>query len=189
MKLIGDDITSVTHAYFSNTHTWFPIISQKRLYQRADNTIDTSLALLILCMKLISESTDTTHPSDSTLYQSARQIAAALEDTSIISLSLLQSIVMIALYEVGHGVFPAAYLTVGRAARLGMMMGLHCRNAQRTTQLYKPADSWTLCEEGRRTWWAVLVLDRLVVSHLLSSAHPLLSPGSPQSNTQRNTCP
>jgi len=161
-ELIGHDVHSICHRYFATTHTWFPFVSPKRVYQRvdSDSTTDAGLALLLLCMKLDSMPCGELRPAESTLYQAARRYVSALEDTSTVSLCLLQALVMIALYELGHGIFPAVFLTVGRAARLGVLMSLHCRNFARSTQLLKPSGTWTPREEERRTWWATLVLER-----------------------------
>jgi hypothetical protein len=110
-------------------------------------------------MKLISEPLH--NPGDSALsplYFATKSFHSRLETCSFISLQLLQCITIIAVYEVAHGIYPAAYLSIGHAARLGMMMGLHdTKNANR---FFKKADTWTSCEEERRTWWTVVILDR-----------------------------
>lgn len=158
--LIGTDIGSVCRHYFSTTHTWFPFVSQKRTYHLLDGTIDDSLALLLVCMKLVSKHSMLGIPANDVLYKTAKHLFLTLESTTVTSVLILQSLVLIALYELGHGIFPAAYLTIGHAARLGIMMGLHCRNPHKASQLYKPATSWTPREEERRVWWAILILDR-----------------------------
>ena len=78
----------------------------------------------------------------------------------MISLQLLRSAIIIAICEIGHGIYPAGYLSVGHAARLGFMIGLHDR--EKAPQLFKEAETWSQCEEERRTWWAVIILDRYV---------------------------
>ena len=166
MALIGADSTSVCHQYFLTTHLWFPFVSKKRIYHQIDGAIDDSLALLMLCMRMVSEQVTFGTPADSVLYRTVKRLFSTLETTTVTSVVILQALVMIALYELGHGIFPAAYLTVGHAARLGTMMGLPCRNPHKTTQLYKPANSWTPREEERRVWWAILILDRSVMSNL-----------------------
>ncbi len=76
------------------------------------------------------------------------------------SLYVFQSLILIAIYEVGHGIFPAAYLTLGRAARLGKLRGVHDR--KNTTQFFRTPPTSTYWEEERRTWWATLILERSV---------------------------
>ena len=76
------------------------------------------------------------------------------------SLHILQATILIAVHGIGHCIYPAGYLTVGHCARIGIMFGLH--DLKNATQLFKDPDTWTLREEERRTWWAVLLLDRSV---------------------------
>ncbi|KAH8886426.1 hypothetical protein GQ53DRAFT_694802 [Thozetella sp. PMI_491] len=161
-SLIGEDYLPICHEYFATIHRWFSFISPKRTHQRLEGTRDIGLAILVLCMKLVCEATDLDNPADSPTYCLAKQLLAKLEDDATMALTVLQCTILMALYEIGQGLLSAAYLSVGRAARLGIMMGLHCRDPQRTTQMYKSANSWTVFEEGRRVWWAVIVLDRYV---------------------------
>lgn len=80
------------------------------------------------------------------------------ENGGFINIRLVQTLSLVAVYELGHGIYPAAYLTIGRAVRLATMIGL--QSQIHAKQLFTGADTWTLCEEQRRTWWTVLMLDR-----------------------------
>jgi hypothetical protein len=155
---------SICDTYLRSTHNWLPMLSQKRVFQKVNNfsaDADIGLALLLLCMKLVSEV-----PSEqeggviSSLYCMAKELYSTVENRGLISLQLLQSAILIAIYEIGHGIYPAAYLRVGHAARLGIMIGLH--NRKNATQLFKEGETWSQCEEERRTWWSVIILDRYV---------------------------
>lgn len=137
------------------------MISRKRLVfeLNAQSPDDYCLMLLILCIKLCMM--DTEHqPKELPLYAVARSLCSAAESGGFVSLRLLQSLVLLAVYELSHAIYPAAFLTLGRAARLGMLMGFHDRKDAQ--QLFKPAETWTLREEQRRTWWAIFILDRFV---------------------------
>ncbi|KAM0415657.1 hypothetical protein ACHAPT_013407 [Fusarium lateritium] len=147
--------------YFSTIHQWFPMISEKRLLDVEFALQDGCHDLLLLCMRLCTISSNNSTPSQNPLYSLAKSLSSAAENTGLASLRLIQSLVLLAVYEVSHAIYPAAYLTIGRAARLGLFMGWHDRDAQ---QLFKPADTWSLREEQRRTWWSIFILDRLVTS-------------------------
>lgn len=154
------DRVCIRDQYFNTIHKWFPMISGKRLAQHVLDLYqkpDIILALLLSCMKLVCYPLvyDLRHPP---LYYTVKQFLHVVQDSGLMSIHLLQAAILIALYEVGHGAYPVAYLSVCHAVRLGMMMGLHDRKY--ATQLYGPSDTWTLREEERRTWWAVVVLDR-----------------------------
>lgn len=110
-----------------------PIRQHKRLNQSIHARLpsETSrLALLLLCMKL-----DHIPANASVLYRTAINYLNAIEQVSPVSMHVFQSLVLISLYEISHGIFPVAYLTIGRAARLGILMGVHDREA--TTQLFQ----------------------------------------------------
>jgi hypothetical protein len=154
---------SVCDTYLCTIHTWLPIFSRKRLYSKVNDfnaEVDISLALLLLCMKLVSEVVPSgqREAATSSLYCIAKEFYFKLETSCLISLQLLQSAILISVYEIGHGIYPAAYLSIGNAARLGFMIGLH--DKANAAQLFKEADTWSLCEEERRAWWAVILLER-----------------------------
>jgi hypothetical protein len=155
-------IQSFCDHYTSTTHTWLPILSQKRLLQKVNSfnsNVDSGLTLLLLCMKLVSQPLCKGETSYLTsLYLTTKSFCSQIETYSLISLQLLQSAVLIAVYEIAHGIYPAAYLSVSHAARLGIMMGLH--DVKSAKRFIKEADTWTECEEERRTWWAVVIFDR-----------------------------
>ncbi|KAL2072433.1 hypothetical protein VTL71DRAFT_11776 [Oculimacula yallundae] len=160
----GATMHSVCDAYLRNTQDWLPMLSQKRILKKVNGfstDSDIGLSLLILCMKLVSEAPSAIEEAASSpIYSMAKNLFLKIEASCLISLQLLQSVILIAVYEIGHGIYPAAYLRVGHAARLGTMMGLH--NRKNATQLFKQAETWSQGEEERRTWWTVVVLDRYV---------------------------
>lgn len=163
-QLLGLDANGVCELYFGSVDTWFPFISKKGLDLSIQSNLPTEtpgLALLLLCMKLIcSASHPYTSASESTLYKTAKSFLNTIEEVSPVAIHVFQSLVLIALYEVGHGIFPAAYLTVGRAVRLGILRGVHDR--KNSTQLFVGPPTWTYVEEERRTWWATSILEWLV---------------------------
>jgi hypothetical protein len=165
-QLLRPDADVICETYFNAIDTWFPFVSKKRLAQCIQASLPTEtseLALLLLCMKLITDTPQLNNTSavESVLYRVARDYLNTMEEVSPASLHVFQSLVLVALYEIGHGIFPAAYLTVGRAARLGILRGVHDR--KNSTQLFLTPPTWTYWEEERRTWWAVLILERLAL--------------------------
>jgi hypothetical protein len=157
---VGPNKIELCEKYLSSLHTWLPMVSGKRLINDLCNdsaNVDGCLMLFLLCIKLCTA--DLTHdPSQSPLYLLARNLCASYEAAGYVSLRQVQSMVLLAVYELSHAIFPAAYLTIGRVARLGLLMGMHDRkNSQR---LFKPTEIWSIREEQRRTWWAIFILDR-----------------------------
>ncbi|KIN08663.1 hypothetical protein OIDMADRAFT_107876 [Oidiodendron maius Zn] len=120
---------SLCDAYILSIHSWLPIISRKRLFERVNlfnEATDASMALLFVCMKLVSETPPgLEQEAISSLYCMAKKYFARVEASGSISLLLIQSAILISIYEIGHGIYPAAYLSVSNVARLGMIMCLH----------------------------------------------------------------
>ena len=73
---------------------------------------------------------------------------------------MLQAGILIAIYELGQAIYPAAYLTVGACARFGL--GLAINTLSKAPPGGVDERSWNEIEEKQRVWWAVLLLDRLV---------------------------
>lgn len=141
------------------------MISKRRLYSELTSSNADSRSgnvLFLLCMKLCTsrpfESADDLSYADNELYNVAKQSCFFAESGGYVSLRLVQSLVLLAVYELGHAIYPAAYLTVGRAARLATVIGLH--NMKQAKQLFVTADMWTVREEQQRTWWAIFILDK-----------------------------
>ncbi|EWY89373.1 hypothetical protein FOCG_08896 [Fusarium oxysporum f. sp. radicis-lycopersici 26381] len=154
-----DDLPVLYHNYFSSVHEWLPMISRKRITHPDPFSQDACHDLLLLCMKICTLRPNGHPPSQHPLYMLAKTLCAAAESAGLVSLRLAQSLVLLALYEACQAIYPACYLTISRAARLGILMSWHDRDAQ---QLFKFADSWSKREEQRRTWWTIFVLDRFI---------------------------
>lgn len=153
------DQLELFEAYFSSIHQWLPFVSKKRLIGAAITEPEACQDLLILCMKLctLTARVDRSASAHNPLYLSVRSLSAAAETAGLVSLRLVQSLVLITVYEFSNAIYPAAYLTIGRAARLANLMGWHDRRAQ---QLFTYPETLSLREEQRRTWWAIFILDR-----------------------------
>jgi hypothetical protein len=78
-----------------------------------------------------------------------------------VSLAVLQAAILIGFYELGHGIFPSAYISVGICVRYGAALGIEPRSTTSANAL--PGDRIKE-EERTRIWWTLLLLDRLVLS-------------------------
>lgn len=156
------DIRDIVERYFENVHLWLPIVSKKRMQLTLANPqleLTADLALLLLCMKLITQSSHGSPQAAQTpLYSMAKRHLALVESGALISQQLLQATILIASYELGHAIYPAAYLSTGQCARIGHLMGLNDRHG--VPQLLRRSGAWTEVEELKRSWWACLLLDR-----------------------------
>ncbi|KAM0335376.1 hypothetical protein ACHAQA_000421 [Verticillium albo-atrum] len=177
------EIQHAINEYFVTIHTWLPIISKSRM-QNGHSLLEggSDLAMLFLAVKLV-----TTIPlpsiaaADHYIYLSAKRFVLSLEHGGTPSIMVLQSMVLIAIYEYSHGIYPAAWTTIGACARYADFLGLP--NVQESSILLNNVvrhpdfpqyaafvmdlngieqTTWVELEERRRTWWAIVVLDRII---------------------------
>jgi len=161
----ASSIHSIASSFFATIHPWLPIISKQVFYKRLLNPLAgrrTELSLLTLSMKLCC-----TIPADeegesavkTSLYDAVKRFHYDVERAGFLSVHVLQAGLLIALYELGQAIYPAAYLTVGACARYGLAMGVNSFAVASSTDGYGLL-SWNDIEERRRVWWAVQMFDR-----------------------------
>lgn len=178
---LPSEMLLVCEEYFSTVHQWLPILSRKRVRQHiaeCGSIPHSPSQLLFLCMKLVLEPLSLgISARGSKLYARVLEVLLEVENSYLPCLQLLQSVILISVYELGHAIYPAAYLRVGHAARLCVMMGFHDR--KNASQLFKDTVTWTAREEERRAWWAVFCLDRITNQGIngLPLSTPEPSPG------------
>ncbi|KAK8908994.1 hypothetical protein ACHAPC_000144 [Botrytis cinerea] len=178
MLASGAAIPAVILEYFGTIHHCLPIISHKRL-ERTLNTpardSNADLVLLFLCMKLItSKPVDGQGCGQNPMYIAAKRFLALLEASGMVSLILLQASILITLYEYGQAIYPAAWMSAGWCSRYAVLLGIN--DFDTSPSLVGPVDTWTEQEERYRTWWGVLILDRMVSigskNHRLTTQEP-----------------
>ncbi|KAK0630123.1 hypothetical protein B0T17DRAFT_589721 [Bombardia bombarda] len=155
-------VQEATAEYFDTVHRWFPFISRKRMslgISLGEGGPD--LAMLFLAMKLV-----TAHPVEGTpcaatpMYTAAKRFLALLESSGNVSLPHLQSMILVALYEFGHGIYPAAWMSISACSRYAEFVGIPA--FKESSLMLGSVATWTEVEERRRVWWAVYILDRAV---------------------------
>lgn len=171
--LVGDltATRSVAAEYFETIHLWLPFMSKKLFYEHVLNPLYSPAPhakLLFLCMRLVVSVPSPApekgsmqaeeEPWQAPIYLSAKSFLADLEMAGICSIQILQAAILIALFELGHGIYPSAVLTVGQCVRYGVAFGF---DGKYRTGTEKGSD-WIEAEERKRAWWAVLILDRYV---------------------------
>jgi hypothetical protein len=146
--------------YFNALHGWMPIISKmrmKRVLDRSGDNIQADTAFLLCCMKLLLHTPTSGTLSESLpLYRTVKAFNLQLEIAGLQSLMVIQGGILIAVYELGHGIYPSSYTTVAQCARQAISLGIHNQKAPQLLQL------WADWEEQIRLWWFVVMLDRYV---------------------------
>lgn len=149
-------------SYFNNIHPWISIVGKLKTEQLVSSESDDSprpdFIFLLMAMRLIQHVPD--NPSaalQEPLYTSVKAFSASLEAAGIYTLMKLQADIHLTVYEMGHGIFPAAYLSMGRCVTFAIALGIHNDGSP---QMLEAPRNWLAWEERRRTWWMLIVLDR-----------------------------
>lgn len=156
-------LRDVADAYFESVALRVPIVSKRKFYDRfpMDLTLNTpaDFALLCLCMHLIQHPPGAQAGSmQSPLYINVKSMISLLEATCFQSLEFVQCRLIVAFYEMGHGIYPAASISLGACARLARGIRLH----KDRNELPEKEPARLEAEEKRRVWWAIVNLDRYV---------------------------
>ncbi|OTA04339.1 Zn2Cys6 transcriptional regulator [Trichoderma parareesei] len=154
---VGDvaNIKAISDKFFASVHEWMPVVSRIQFLANLVSWLThkrAELFYLILAMRLSSE--QVLNPR-TPLYQATKYLQFRLEHSGVLSLQVIQASVLVALYEIGHGVYPSAFLSIAGCARYATALGIDksivCRELS--------GISWNELEERRRVWWSILVLD------------------------------
>lgn len=160
-KHIGslDRICGITTLYFGAIHKRLPIISLQRFQARLSSygaSAPASFMAVCLCMHLMQQQPMTSADSmQSNLYLTAKSIVSLMEGAGYHDLDAIQCRVMIAFYELGHSIYPAALISIAGCARLARAIRL-----DKIVDYDVESQEKVVLEERRRVWWAVVNLDR-----------------------------
>ncbi|KAL2688924.1 hypothetical protein Neosp_002974 [[Neocosmospora] mangrovei] len=168
---LGDrqQMQDITTAFLLLSRPWMPIVNGRRHLAAITNPLLVPMrrprALLTLCMKLYPLPPDDKVSDEArhSLYLVIKKFYADVERVEDPCLEIMQAAVLIAVFEMGDAIYPAAYFTIGALARYGLALGLDKIN-QHTTGAglgITAGASWIDIEEMRRVWWGALILDSL----------------------------
>ena len=147
----------ISSNYFTNIHCWLPIIFKSRFYTRLATLGEDSgsnFCLLILCMRLVAQDANESISSRFSLYHIAKSLATLTETSP--SLDAVQARLLIAIFEMGRGLYPAASISIGAVASMAMSIGLQ----DTIREPLQGSPNWTYLEEQKRVWWAIFIVDR-----------------------------
>lgn len=158
---VGDvsAVRSIAVKYFRTIHTWFPIVSEISYYEHLSTIFlqpSATWSLLSLSMALI-----TTMPTESermfALYLLLKSSVSLVEAGSINCLEVVQARLLVSLFEFGHGMDSAVFISLAATARAAVAIEL-----DRTYKSCPSATSNVLSksDQGYRVWWGIVMLDR-----------------------------
>jgi hypothetical protein len=171
-KLFGSmaEIEAVATRYFTSVHQWIPMLSRRRFHKRLPvvwGQTRHDFILLLCCMHLITQvplesELDNIAPS---LYNLVKRLYGLVDSMGFVSVEMVQSKLLIAVFEMAHGLHSVAYMSIGTCARMGVVLGIDKLQRQRVSE---PDSNWLQMEEESRTWWAIIITDRFEPNHKYS---------------------
>jgi hypothetical protein len=147
--------------YFCQIHPWFSVIIEPGFRIRLSKLHRepcAETAMLLLAVFLVTGSNDQ-YSNDShraRIYQIGKYLFSFLQLQREPSLEMVQSGLLLVLYELRASRLDAASVSVGNCARLGYTLRLNIDRIQQEEE----ASSWVESEERRRVWCGLYLLDR-----------------------------
>lgn len=152
--------------YCSTVGMWLPIISR---CENRPNFVALSLQtppdimLLLLSMFLVLQQPSSQMDSSrmrTVLYTKTKQLFTSITSTVGLNMKILQSGLLIAIYEYGHGLSQSAYLSIGMCLRMGHALGW----PDKFVMKHGSYENTTALEEELRVWWAIVMFERYAIA-------------------------
>lgn len=156
----------VLSTYHQSIEPWFPTVLMSRLRNRFPQTWDeASLDVALFCLSVIlltttppSSPEDENDPSDfKSLYFYMKSSIASSEGLGVNSFLTVQSRILVTLFEVAHGFYPAAYISIGTTVRALDALEIHPGVDTLPSHSF---DAEAKREETVMTWCGIIILDR-----------------------------
>lgn len=152
----GQPVEAVLDEYFTYIHTWLATIHEPSFRSRVRSLLHTphaESALTILVMWLLTvkgHDEGSRECARSAIYPLASHLFSHLQFVRGPSLELVQTGLLLAVYETAAARSQAAFITIGTCARLGYILRL---NVDIET-------TWVIAETRRRVWLGIYMVDR-----------------------------
>jgi hypothetical protein len=153
----------MTTKYFHSVHTYLTFIHQPRFQKRVEASrikADAEMSVLLLSMKLVAEPVNYAlsgaDPRQNPVYTAAKQLHRLVRKTKGPSLDLIQSGILLCLYEHNAAIGDLAYKTLGDCASMAQVIGLNASDTRIKFGIPNPA---AYQEECRRTYWGLVSMD------------------------------
>lgn len=165
----GQFIDDLTARYFHGPHCYLPIVSRSRFQSNlitlgAVPSAGFSILLLAICLTASSISKqkpfshNTVPARDRALYLATKSLLARVQSSSPGCLSLIQSRLLLALYDYAHGRPEEAFDSIAGCARMAYAARLHLNSRPGDPrQTHSDPDAQ---REAANTWWGIAMCER-----------------------------
>ncbi len=157
-----ENIPDISTEFFTGTHQRIPAISKHR-FNRDLQSLTTNpradFAALCLCILLLQQRpAGRSINMQPALYFHVKHLITMLESTNGPSLDLVHCRVLVTFYEMGHGLHATACISLTACVRSARVIGLHRKYWRNLV----PESDMLAMEEDKRTWWAIIAMDRFI---------------------------
>jgi hypothetical protein len=163
IRVLGslEKMSTVSEEFFVGTHQRIPVLSKSKFRQKLETLTDAphaAFVVLCLCICLVQQTPSEGGSMQTGLYVTVKNLISLLEATGPLLLDIVHCRILVTFYEIGHGLHSAAYVSIAACARTARALGIHKKPwlSQAVT-----ADM-TMKEETKRTWWAIVNIDRFI---------------------------
>lgn len=153
----------MTSKFFHSVHSYLAFIHRPRFEKRVAASkikADAEISVLLLSMKLVAEPVNYAQsgadPRQNSVYIASKHFHRLVQKSKGPSLDLIQSGILLCLYEHNAAIGDTAYKTLADCANMGRLIGLNASNIK--TEFGVP-DMAAYQEECRRTYWALISMD------------------------------
>ncbi|KAI9038145.1 fungal specific transcription factor domain-containing protein [Aspergillus affinis] len=184
----GQFIDDLTAKYFQGPHHYLPVVSRSRFQSNlislgAVPSAGFSILLLTICLTASSASKpkssayhlSPTHTKNRALYLAAKAFLSRVQSSNPTCISLIQSRLLLALYDYTHGRPEDAFEAIAGCARMAYRARLHlnCRPIVSVETL--PDPDAQLRAEGANTWWGIVICERTFFCEIRFQEQPLIT--------------
>lgn len=158
LQALTEDIRAQAKDYFHTIHPWIPFLSKKSFNERLLSPFThrgADLTLLFACVKLVCSIPEDDNACTGA-YITIKSAFLEAEILGLFSLRVAQAWILLCIYEVGHAMYPSAYMSIGACAKYAAALGLNGKDVITPGK----TSHWIEAEERARAWWAILLLDR-----------------------------
>ncbi|KAI8635560.1 hypothetical protein F5Y19DRAFT_482739 [Xylariaceae sp. FL1651] len=146
-------------AFINVFDAWMPFIPRQELREKLSGRATQPHGediLLFACIRNLTEPLEEENPATKQ-YLAIKSVFIGAEVAGVITIPLLQALLLVLLYEFGHGLYPSAYMTLGTCTRYLVILGINGAGPSPIG-----AKSWIEEEKQRRLWWAVFIMERAI---------------------------
>jgi len=163
IEILGnhDEVTTITTNYFDTLSNRIPFIWKDRFISRLQSVHTNphaDFSLLCLCIYLVVQYPPKYGQNvQSSVYALIKGHISLLEASGFLSLEFVQARLLVSIFEIGHGLYPAASISIGACARTARAFGLNKKLFGNSV-----SDNFARqrAEEEKRVWWEIVNLDR-----------------------------